>query len=272
MKRLPLILLICLVFSCISLNAFAAEIGDVNSDGAINATDALAVLKHAAKIESVDATLGDVTRNNSIDATDALFILKYAAHIIPDLSEETINATPAPTPTAVPVASNISNLKNHLKTNGTADEFGGWFVGYDYGDGLSSYIAYYPEEDLLQLELVYYSESTDGEIMFTEVDFPLTGANANSLFYAEYAYGDFYQGFEASAPVNIKTLTTESTFKYTETASENVTADEKPILLESANSITSDAFIIWESTLYEELGYGLNHFGFTKYDITQLEY
>lgn len=60
-------------------------LGDVNADGIIDATDALLVLKHAAKIDILDADAckrADVTGDGTIDASDALEILKYAAHII----------------------------------------------------------------------------------------------------------------------------------------------------------------------------------------------
>lgn len=60
-------------------------LGDVNDDTNINATDALMVLKHAAKIEILEGDAlfaGDVTDDSKLDATDALDILKYAAHII----------------------------------------------------------------------------------------------------------------------------------------------------------------------------------------------
>lgn len=60
-------------------------IGDVNLDEQINANDALAVLKHAAKMELLDnagTVRADVNKDQSADAKDALEILKYAAHII----------------------------------------------------------------------------------------------------------------------------------------------------------------------------------------------
>ena len=63
----------------------AALPGDVNEDGNVNASDALLVLKHAARIETLDkeaATRADVTKDQDINASDALDILKYAARII----------------------------------------------------------------------------------------------------------------------------------------------------------------------------------------------
>ena len=60
-------------------------LGDVNADTTIDAADALAVLKHAAKLSMLDETqslAADVTKEGSIDAGDALQILKYAAKLI----------------------------------------------------------------------------------------------------------------------------------------------------------------------------------------------
>ena len=59
-------------------------IGDVDLDGKVNATDALLVLKHAAKIEILsddELIIADVEPDEKIDAVDALEILKIAAKI-----------------------------------------------------------------------------------------------------------------------------------------------------------------------------------------------
>lgn len=59
-------------------------IGDVDLDGKVNATDALIVLKHAAKLElleDIKLIIADVESDEKIDAADALAILKIAAKI-----------------------------------------------------------------------------------------------------------------------------------------------------------------------------------------------
>ena len=62
------------------------EKGDCNGDKIVNAKDALAVLKHAAKVTILpDTSAGDVTGDGLVNAQDALKILKYAAHIIDSL-------------------------------------------------------------------------------------------------------------------------------------------------------------------------------------------
>lgn len=61
------------------------KLGDVNGDGEIGAADALAVLKHAAKLTLLEGsawTAADVNKDNMLDANDALNILKYAARLI----------------------------------------------------------------------------------------------------------------------------------------------------------------------------------------------
>lgn len=62
-------------------------LGDVNDDTYINASDALQVLKFAAKLETPTETqtlAADVNRDGYINASDALMILKYAAKLISD--------------------------------------------------------------------------------------------------------------------------------------------------------------------------------------------
>lgn len=59
--------------------------GDVNADGKINSSDALDVLKEAAKMREFNEKefkAANVDGNDDTNATDALYILKYAARII----------------------------------------------------------------------------------------------------------------------------------------------------------------------------------------------
>ena len=60
-------------------------LGDVDNNGKIQAVDALAVLRHVAKIETLDDTASlaaDVDCDGKIKAVDALAILRYVAKII----------------------------------------------------------------------------------------------------------------------------------------------------------------------------------------------
>lgn len=59
--------------------------GDVDADGSVTAADALLVLKHAAKLETLTAeqlAVADMDENASYDASDALIILKIAAKLV----------------------------------------------------------------------------------------------------------------------------------------------------------------------------------------------
>lgn len=56
-------------------------LGDVNSDGKINASDATEVLMHAVKKKTLTGdtfSAADVTKNNIVDAADATRILMYS--------------------------------------------------------------------------------------------------------------------------------------------------------------------------------------------------
>lgn len=269
-KSLPVVLLLCFVITCVSFNAFAdettGEIGDVNSDTQINATDALEVLKHAAKITTIDTTYADVSRDGKVDATDALWILKFAARLIPDLSMETINATPVPTATPVPVADNITKLKNHIKTNGVQEETV-YYIPYSVSDDgtLNAFLTYYSSEDLLQLELSYYAES-GSEASAIDLSMPLTGKNTESIFFVGYENTDYnYSEYlEAKASINIGTITYSSTVNYTKTDSYNVDDSQLATVYEDASSMTIDSLTIWNYMINEELGIGLKDFGFSK--------
>ena len=60
--------------------------GDVTADSSIDASDALAALKHAAKLEIIEdelsVKLADANNDKVIDALDALDVLKMAAKLI----------------------------------------------------------------------------------------------------------------------------------------------------------------------------------------------
>lgn len=59
--------------------------GDVNSDGFVDATDALLILKHSARLEIMDIEKEDISDLNDdgiIDANDALIILQIATNLI----------------------------------------------------------------------------------------------------------------------------------------------------------------------------------------------
>lgn len=83
-KIISLILVVAIVLS-LSIVAFAAKKGDVNNDGTVAATDALAVLQHAAGIKTLSGAekeRGDYNGDGKISALDARKILQVVAGLI----------------------------------------------------------------------------------------------------------------------------------------------------------------------------------------------
>ena len=63
-------------------------IGDCNGDGKINTLDAVAILKHAAGMMTLEGdsfTAADINKDEKVNTVDAVFILKFAAGMIESL-------------------------------------------------------------------------------------------------------------------------------------------------------------------------------------------
>lgn len=61
----------------------AALWGDVNGDGKVDSTDAVLLLRYAAKLSvTIDTSVADVSGDGKIDSTDVVLILRYAAKLI----------------------------------------------------------------------------------------------------------------------------------------------------------------------------------------------
>lgn len=145
--------------------------GDLNMDNAVNATDALFILKHAAKITEISDNniliSADVNSDSSIDASDALLVLKYAAHIIESFPPTEIPATAEPVITAIPEFNSenvfditVKNL-NDVATQEGAEltfiakqrhddgvEMNNPFSLYEITDGVSISFRYTPADDI----------------------------------------------------------------------------------------------------------------------------
>lgn len=259
MKKLFISLFCILTSLAISTTVFAAELGDVNSDSQINASDALAVLKHAARIENADTTLSDVSKDGVVDSTDALLILKYAARLIPDFSLESINK---PTP-----SDNIEKLKNHIKTNGTDDGDGIPYISYSYGDTVYVTICYSTEDDILWLNTSYaeYIESDNLSILATANLYDLGGENIGD-YYEEFYYDEENLGyFCAEATIYPLTLTSADNINFTEYESLNYSDEDKTVALDTANQFFHTALYAWEDVIKTETGLTLKDLGFTNY-------
>ncbi len=73
-----------LLFSAIGVEASQYRLGDINTDGSVNAADALLALQSAAQINTLEAdqvVAADVNKDNAVSAEDALQILTVAARL-----------------------------------------------------------------------------------------------------------------------------------------------------------------------------------------------
>lgn len=83
-------------------NTEEVKYGDIDESKEVNASDALLVLKHAAKIDLLSEDklfVADVSADDSVDAQDALWILRYAAKIVDKFPVEDVVTTTEPVTT-----------------------------------------------------------------------------------------------------------------------------------------------------------------------------
>lgn len=252
-----------------SAESVVAELGDVTADGNINANDALDVLKYAAKLKSLDEAAlkrADVTADTSINASDALNILKYAARIIPDFSQESINATPIPTPTppAEVENQNVKKIKDFIIENGDTDSEGTKYVSYEYIDEPIYTSIYYSEkEDYLIFDLTYMYPSESGELGFISTSM-LYGLNESEFsYYVAYEYGDIQQYYEALCTVATNSVAPDTKFNFKEYSSAGCTDEEKSQIHSLASDYATTALYLWDDVLKSELNTGLSDIGFT---------
>lgn len=103
MKKVLLISLIIMTF-VFGVTTYADDVkyGDVDFNGYVDASDAMLVLKHSAKLSTIEGdalVAADVSGEGAIDASDALEILKYAAKLIDSFTvEDKVQVTEEPTP------------------------------------------------------------------------------------------------------------------------------------------------------------------------------
>ncbi len=106
-RRLTAILLtasLLFSFAVIFASAEAPELGDVNNDGKINASDARTTLRASAKLETLtdeQLKVADVDFNGRVSAADARIILRVSAKL-EDFSTEAETTTKAEETTAKP--------------------------------------------------------------------------------------------------------------------------------------------------------------------------
>lgn len=83
MKKVFSALLIAAIIFTSTVMAFGASMGDINSDGKVNSTDALGILKYSVGILTLgfDESVADMNADGKINSTDALAVLRIAVGI-----------------------------------------------------------------------------------------------------------------------------------------------------------------------------------------------
>ena len=84
MKKILTAVISAAICAAFALNTFAVSYsyGDVNGDGKVNSSDALAVLKSSTGIitlSSAQKTAADVNGDGAVNVIDAMLIARYAA-------------------------------------------------------------------------------------------------------------------------------------------------------------------------------------------------
>ena len=81
-KHVLAIISFVVIFSVVFCNVFVTQasnpVGDVNGDGKVNSSDALAVLRYSVGLSTgiKDMKPGDIDHNGKINSNDALIILR----------------------------------------------------------------------------------------------------------------------------------------------------------------------------------------------------
>ncbi len=91
MKKIVIILLICVLTAVFSVTSYATLLGDVNNDGRITAFDARLILRHSASLELLqDISVADVNKDGRITAADARKTLRVASSLEKAVSDEKV--------------------------------------------------------------------------------------------------------------------------------------------------------------------------------------
>ena len=118
MKKLICCLLIFTIVITSSVMTFAKTKGDVNSDGNVNSSDALAILQYSvgSNPKSFNKNVADMNDDGNINSSDALIVLKISVGLInPD------NESAVPSDTAE-VLEYFNTAINRVKTDAKSVE------------------------------------------------------------------------------------------------------------------------------------------------------
>lgn len=117
------------IFACYSFSASAVQnqLGDTNSDGAINSFDALMIIRYATGSEALTASeieAADVNGDGYVNSTDALYILHYAVG--------KINTFPASEAVQSQLVNIIGKFKYDPATGQVTNPDGSGLLGFSY--------------------------------------------------------------------------------------------------------------------------------------------
>lgn len=258
MKKSLLIILTVLFTLTFANYIYASELGDVNSDAQINASDALAVLKHAAKINTVDIALADVSADGIINSTDALLILKYAARLIPDFSTESI------TPPAVQIKT--QELKDYIYNNGENYE-DNYVIDSLLDDTLYVQMGYIQEGSHLYFSLTYaeYFEEENISLSITATLIEVDGQYVLDYYEDFYIDDSNFGYYIAESDIDAEKITSSDVFNFNEYDSYFYTDEDKELALDTASEFFHASFYTWNEFLKSETGLSLKDIGFSNY-------
>lgn len=246
--------------------AYAAEIGDANGSGAVDATDALMVLKHVVKLTSISNdlfTAADVNGDGSIAANDALDILKYNVKIIPYFRAQVTSPSVA-----------LELITNHVKTNGEVNEDGTRYIYdwyYDDSDPTITYnwipeVDYTPSTGELSFHLAYiYDNPSEGTSYLDNVKMVLNGKTGNAQYYVGISNADDEMVMEGlvSTSFDIGTVTKDSSFHYQADTPQDLVIDEDWQALADEGILF--ALQEWDLFLQSKFNMTLQDLGFSAY-------
>jgi len=180
-------MVIVLLLFCLG-QVFAAECGDVNSDGRIVIVDALLIAQYYVGLNpsNFDSTVADVNGENGINIVDALLIAQYYVGLINELT----GCSQTPDPTNTPATSTVtfqaedadfSNAEvetehsgytgsGYVNTDNVAGPYIEWAFNASIAGNADCVFTYAVNDDSRSMEL-----TVNGSNAVSSLDFPDTG-------------------------------------------------------------------------------------------------
>ncbi len=246
---------------------YAAEIGDVNESGAVDASDALLVLQHVVRLTILPdnlLTVADTNIDGAVDASDALEILRYTVKLIPCFKGSIDSPAEA-----------LQVITDHVKNYGIVDEATGvryiyeWY--YDDSDPSITYnwipeVDYDPSTGELSFHLAYaYDDPSDSTSYFDNVKMTINGNTASADYYIFItdANENILSEGQVSTSFTMSSVTAESTFSYQAVYPEDMTIDADWQAL--ADEGIHFALEQWDVLLQSRFNMTIQDLGFASY-------